>query len=381
MQIDVLELSDPNQPLPAELTAGADNHTLVVVFASPALCGNPVVLDRLRTAFPRSTMTGCSTAGEIIGTSLRDHTAVLGVLRFRDVVLHTASAPVWDLSGSFDAGQAVALQLADPALRALLVFSDGTQVNGSELVRGLRSSVDDNVVISGGLAGDGGRFERTYVIDGGEPRSATVTAVGLYGDSLIVGHGSRSGWHTFGLERTITAATGNVLHELDGRPALDLYCDYLGDLVAGLPASALLFPLAVRVPGQPEPLVRTVLGVDHDARSLTFAGDMPVGGRAQLMRANLDRLVDGAAEAAEATTMRMPSDAGPSLTLAISCVGRRLVLGERTEEELEAVADGLPAGHQLMGFYSYGELSPHATGRCELHNQTMTLTTFAERCA
>jgi hypothetical protein len=59
-------------------------------------------------------------------------------------------------------------------------------------------------------------------------------------------------------------------------------------------------------------------------------------------------------------------------------VGRRLVLGSRTEEEIEATLEVLPKGTQQIGFYSYGEISPYTAGTCDLHNQTMTLTTLSE---
>jgi hypothetical protein len=195
-----------------------------------------------------------------------------------------------------------------------------------------------------------------------------------------VGHGSKGGWDIFGPERLVTRAEGNVLYELDGRPALELYKSYLGDRAAGLPATGLLFPLSLRSgeEGDERRLVRTILAVDEAAQSLTFAGDIPTGSRVQLMRANFDRLVEGAASAAAMTALRGAAE-GPVLSVAISCVGRRLVLGERTEEETEATLEALPPGAQQVGFYSYGELSPFAAGRCDLHNQTMTLTTLWER--
>ena len=112
---------------------------------------------------------------------------------------------------------------------------------------------------------------------------------------------------------------------------------------------------------------------------MTFAGEIPQGAMASLMHANLDRLIQGASQAA--TNGRHTSDPNePTLAIAISCVGRRLVLGERTEEEIEATLDALPAGTSQIGFYSYGELCPqHGASCCDLHNQTMTLTTISER--
>ena len=73
-----------------------------------------------------------------------------------------------------------------------------------------------------------------------------MVAVGLYGEHVKLGHGSKGGWDTFGPERIVTKSDGNVLYELDDKPALALYKEYLGDRAAGLPGSALLFPLALR---------------------------------------------------------------------------------------------------------------------------------------
>lgn len=274
----------------------------------------------------------------------------------------------------------LAEQLTREDLKAILVLSDGLNVNGSELVKGFNSALPESVVVTGGLAGDGDRFKRTWVVGEGRPRSGIVSAVALYGDHVSVGHGSKGGWDLFGPERRVTRSRGNVLHELDGRPALALYKQYLGERASGLPATALLFPLALRAgSADKKVVVRTVLSVDETDQSMTFAGDIPQGHLAQLMRANFERLIEGASLAAASTLPPPGSQAAQTLAIAISCVGRRLVLGERTEEEIEATLTGLPAGTKQIGFYSYGEISPYTTGHCDLHNQTMTLTTISER--
>jgi len=258
------------------------------------------------------------------------------------------------------------------------VLSDGLQVNGSELVRGMNSILPASVTVTGGLAGDGDRFKRTWVIADRRLTPGFVAAVGLYGDAVRVGHGSKGGWDAFGVERRVTRSRGNVLFELDGRPALQLYKEYLGERASGLPAAGLLFPLTLRsAPSDDKRLVRTILAVDEATQSMTFAGDIPEGYYAQLMCANFDRLIQGASEAALSTGNRVATGPAP-LAIAISCVGRRLVLGERAEEETEATLEVLPPGTRQIGFYSYGEISPYTTGHCDLHNQTMTLTTISE---
>ena len=233
--------------------------------------------------------------------------------------------------------------------------------------------------MTGGLAGDGERFEETLVFVGGEPRVGLIAAIGLYGDRLRVGFGSLGGWDPFGPDRLITRSEGNVLFELDGKSALGLYKTYLGEYARDLPASALLFPLALRREGESQsPVVRTILSIDDEAESMTFAGDMPQGEYARLMKANFERLIDGATLAAKTSVETLGAET-PELALLISCVGRRMVLKQRTEEEVETVREVLGTRAVLAGFYSYGEISPFApSARCELHNQTMTITTLSE---
>jgi hypothetical protein len=303
----------------------------------------------------------------------------VAVIQFQYTSIVNTSTPVPSIEDSFNTGKTIAHQLNDPSLRAIFVLSDGLKVNGSELVRGLNAVLPDSVVVTGGLAGDGDRFKRTWVIKDGALHSGLVSAVGLYGDHLKISHGSRGGWDIFGPERLITRSKSNILYELDGKPALQLYKEYLGDEAAALPATAFYFPLALRAnTSDHKQVVRTVLAIDEVNQAIISAGDIPQGYLAQLMRGNFDHLIDGATEAATMTRSQLP-DALPLLSIAISCVGRRLVLGERTEEELEALFEVLPEGTQQIGFYSYGEISPYdSRGRCNLHNQTMALTTITE---
>ncbi|MFO0705732.1 MAG: FIST N-terminal domain-containing protein [Nitrospira sp.] len=353
-------------------------QTLVILFGPSHLLTDPAPLTSVLSAYAGAAVVGCSSSGEIFGTQVQDDTLVVGVLEFAQTTVRTASAPVTDAGQSFQAAQAIATQLLDPSLQGLLILSDGLKVNGSELIRGLNSKLPPTILVTGGLAGDGDRFKQTWVLHNDRPVSGYVTAVGFYGPAVRLTHGSKGGWDLFGPERLITRSQGNVLYELNRKPALHLYKEYLGDLAGGLPGSALHFPLAIRSnPQDPKRLVRTILAIDEAEQSLTFAGDMPEGHYAQFMRANFDRLIQGASEAATSATARSAADS-PTLSIAISCVGRRIVLGERTEEEVEAVFDVLPKDAAQIGFYSYGEISPYTTGQCDLHNQTMTLTTISE---
>ncbi|MCB0873547.1 MAG: FIST C-terminal domain-containing protein [Thermoleophilia bacterium] len=356
-------------------------QTLVIAFGAPEFGGGPGPLRELLDAYRESHVLGCSTAGEISGDQVSDGSIVAAICRFDEATLRSASARCETPEDSFDTGQRIGADLAADDLRAVFVLSDGLGVNGSELARGLAAAVPDGVAVTGGLAGDGNRFEATWVLGQDGPVPLAVSAIAFYGDRVDVGVGCQGGWDPFGPERLVTASRGNVLHTLDGRPALSLYKEYLGDLASGLPATALLFPLALRRSSDDETTVtRTILAIDEDEESLTFAGDIPEGSYVQLMRANVERLVTGAERAAAEVVVDAASPS-PLLSIGISCVGRRLVLGERTEEELEAVLTELPPQTTQVGFYSYGEISSLISGRCDLHNQSMTVTTIRERAA
>jgi hypothetical protein len=354
-------------------------ETLVIVFGASSFASDPKPLAELGAEFPRSHCIGCSTSGEIFGPSLTDETLVVAIVKLERSEVSTACASVREPADSFEVGRGLAQRLSRRDLKAVLVLSDGLRVNGSDLVRGFNSALPSSVVVTGGLAGDGDKFKNTWVLGENKPRSGLVSAVGFYGEHVRVGHGSKGGWDIFGPERLVTRSEGNVLYQVDGKPALQLYKQYLGERAKGLPATALLFPLALRVDGRDtKVLVRTVLSIDEEAQSLTFAGNIPEGHLAQLMRANLERLIEGASKAASLTRFDEADEQGDSLAIAISCVGRRLVLGERTEEEIEATLGELSARTKQIGFYSYGEISPFESGHADLHNQTMTLTTISE---
>lgn len=354
------------------------SQTLVIVFAAPEYLTIQEPLQQLKRAYPQSIIVGCSTGGEILGSEIMDRSIVVAVMKFKMTKLTQVFLDTSSVDGSFAAAVNIANQLDSKDLRGFFVLSDGLNVNGSELVKGFNSVFSEQVIVTGGLAADGDRFKHTWVIANGKIQSNIVVGVGFYGDNIRIGHGSKGGWYTFGQERIITKSKNNILYELDNKPALLLYKEYLGERAKGLPATGLLFPLSIRANRQDsKELVRTILAIDEATQSITFAGDMPTGYQAQLMRANFDRLVTAASDAAIDAAANQ-KNANPGLAIAISCIGRRLLLGEYTEEETEAALYSLPKGVQQIGFYSYGEISPYLRGYCDLHNQTMTITTLSE---
>ena len=360
-----------------------ENPDLVLYFGSREMLADGARYQELRANFPKACLMGCTTGGQIHGDELDDDLNAIA-LRFDTTKIRAASVEINDASDSRRCGEEIGRKLAAGDLAGVFVLSDGLNVNGSELVAGINTQVG-NVSITGGLAGDGAQFVETLVGIDSPPRKQMIAAIGFYGKAIKIGHGSAGGWDVFGPKRQITRAKGNVLLELDGGPALDLYSKYLGeDEVKGLPGSALFFPLQIHDPNRPDhQIVRTVLAVDRDTKSMTFAGDMPEGWVAQLMKGSFNRLADGAGDAAQQARDGLEGCRDNNgVAILISCIGRRLLMGQRALDEVEAAGAVLGSKLRRLGFYSYGEISPHAvSGICELHNQTMTVTTITEEAA
>ncbi len=361
---------------PSELNAG--KCQLVLVFGSSDSIVKPEIYQHLKSLYSNADIIFSSTSGEILGDSVFDNSAVVTAIEFEKTNVRTVKTNIKRHSNSFETGRFLMDQLSGDDLNCVFVISDGTFINGSELVSGLNKNNKHNVPVTGGLAGDAARFEKTFTGVNEIPAQGNVSAIGFYGKDILIGHGSLGGWDEFGQERTITRSDKNVLYEIDHKNALDLYKEYLGEYVDELPGSALLFPLSLRVNGGDKNLVRTILSINEEEKSMTFAGNLPEGGKVRLMKANFDKIIDASSKAATNSFNSLKNNS-PGLAILISCVGRKLILQERTYEELEAAKEILGADTAITGFYSYGEISPFSEStQCELHNQTMTITTFTE---
>ena len=379
MRIEQRQWTQSRSWMPEPLGMLGESAQLVMLFGATAILKEQRLVEHVKETYPNAHIFGCSTAGEICGTQVTDDSLVSTAVSFEHTRVRGGRIRLAQTENSFQAGESL-MQFLDPeGLIHVMVFSDGLSVNGSDLVRGLTRHLPPNVTVTGGLAGDGDRFCETLAFWDSLPEKDTIAVLGLYGNRLKVGYGSLGGWDPFGPERLITRSEGNVLYELDGSSALELYKKYLGEHSKGLPATGLFFPLSVRTKAGETGVVRTILSVNEEQQSLTFAGDVPQGAYARLMKANFDRLIDGAVGAAQ-TSYQAIGSTSPELAILISCIGRKLVLRQRIEEEVEGVRSILGERTILTGFYSYGEISPFAPdAKCELHNQTMTITTFSEK--
>lgn len=328
---------------------------------------------------------GCSTCGEILSDGIQENSLVLTGVHFEGhTTLRQAQAQVESPSEVEKAGEKIGQKLHEENLKFVFVLGLGVNFNGSALIRGMKKHLNKDVVITGGLAGDNGHFKKTFTINNDKISDSSIVAIGFYGNDLEIGYGSIGGWQPFGPTRKVTKAKDNILYQIDGQSALSIYKKYLGKKALDLPASGLLYPLAILDKDNPKSvgLIRTLLNIDEKNESLILAGDIPSDSILQLMHSRVDGLIHGAQKAAE-QAFHMASDTSNSednLAILISCVGRKLAMGEETEEEVFSIKDVLGPSSTLSGFYSYGEIAPlRNPDDCRLHNQTMTVTYLREK--
>ncbi|MEN8146650.1 MAG: FIST N-terminal domain-containing protein [Campylobacterota bacterium] len=376
MKIETLSYNNDNWQINDEIFTNKDDVQLVLAFGDTDLFSDAKHYEHLRLQYPKAKIVGSSSAGHLQGVQLSQSGIVASAISFKnaDVKLNVID---------FEAGddlEAVAQELVaalpDEGLRSVFIISDGLYMNGTSLAGGVNAA-KPNVLITGGLAGDGARFEKTFVMANAAPKEKRIAALGFYGESLHVSSGCSAGWNEFGAERVITRSEANVVYEIDNEPALELYKRYLGDEAKDLPGSGLHFPLSIRKNEEDKGIIRTILAVDEERQSLTFAGDVPEGCLARLMKTNIDGIIDASTVAAKEIVQK---NAKSALGLVVSCIGRKLVMKDLTDEELETIEETVGSNVYLTGFYSYGELAPFSNDvlSCRLHNQTMTLTVMYE---
>ncbi|MDN3667407.1 FIST signal transduction protein [Algibacter miyuki] len=353
-------------------------NPLVLAFGNRYLLESPTIYNEIRTLFPDGHIVFGSTCGDIAGNTVDDESISITAIEFEKSTFSIKTSNILNTEmDSFKTGNNLIKQFPSEGLKFVYVISEGSFVNGSQLTKGMNAAAENATLITGGLCGDEARFEKTLASYNENPKEGELIAIGFYGETLEVTFSIHGGWTPFGPERIVTKSKGNMLYELDNQPALDLYKKYLGDKSKELPGAALLYPLNVKSSDESQSIVRSILNIDEAENAMILAGDIPENSKVQLMMTNVDNIANASERAArQALELRAKK---PELALLVSCIGRKLVLDQRVEEEIEEVVNVVGDDITISGFYSYGEIAPfHGENNCQLHNQTMTITLISE---
>ena len=327
----------------------------------------------LKKLYPNAHIVGCTSAGNILDTSIDEYPVVASAVSFKSARLSVKCKYINPNTLSEDT-KFLVNELDKKDLKHIFFLAPG-MINGSEIIKGLK--LKNNITVTGGLAGDRSIFKDTYQFFDGEKGKNLAVVVGFYGKSIHIGIGCETGWKEFGASRIVTKSYKNTVYEIDHKPAVELYEKYLGDTIYDHLSSTLRFPLSVRDSLEDKNKVtRTIMSINQD-KSLVFAGNIREGSIVRLMKTNVSNVLDGAFLSAKKIR---PYNNKRSLALIISCISRRSVLKQFCDEEIEIVQDILTPSAQTIGFYSYGEIAPFSNDLSKplLHNQTMTITTIYE---
>ena len=375
MKIDSLKCIDDSWQVSESQIDNKEDANIVFLFGDSDAVKSASNFEAVKAMYPNADIVGTSSSGNIQGIEISDAVIIGTAVQFEKA---RTEISIVDFTSADDVEQqagAMIDQLPKENLKHVFVLSEGLLINGSDLVRGLNSKAI-GFTISGGMAGDGERFETTLIIANEVARKNRAVAIGFYGD-VTISTAYHAGWSPFGDDKIVTKSRKNVLLELNNRPALEIYKEYLGEFAEDLPYSGMRFPLNIKANEESDPVIRTLLAIDEEENSIIFAGDIPEGYIARLMKPDMDVLIDGSEVFTKDISI---PNTNTALGLTVSCVGRRVVMKELIEEELESINEVLGDNVYLSGFYSYGEISPFHDDQqtCQLHNQTITLTAVYE---
>lgn len=374
MIIDSLIYRDNNWQISDKNIIDDTKASIVFLFGDSNLIKSDASYNELHSKYPNAHIVGSSSSGNISGVEISNSPIVASAVQLEKGYVDVSIVDFLSKEDVEQKAKTMIEKLPKTNLQHIFVLSEGLNINGSDLMRGINNN---DISVSGGMAGDGDRFQETWVVANEPAKQNRAVAIGFYGEALAINCGYHGGWSPFGAEQKVTCSAGNVLFELDGQPALDLYKEYLGDFADDLPYSGMRFPLSIKASEDSNEVIRTLLAINEEDKSITFAGDVPEGYIARLMKPEIDILIDGAKSITDHFNNRNTDTA---LALVVSCVGRRIVMKQLAEEELEVIADTLGENVHIIGFYSYGEIAPFHDDllQCQLHNQTLTLTSIYE---
>lgn len=347
---------------------------LVFVFGSVGILETPNFYSVLKDSFPNAHICGASCGSSILSESLVSDQCTILAIQFKAAQVRNLKVKISDRHDVDGVIHEIHKHFPLNNLKGLCILVDGFAINSGGLISNLTKKFP-SVPIFGGLASDGDAMITSCVMNNGIGEKGIISVSGFYGESLSISTALAGGWQRFGPERLITKSHDNILEEIDGKKAVQLYKEHLQKEHLNLPHDGLMLPLSVYPKDHPElGKTRSVIGITDDEKALVFAGDVPKGHQARFMTSSIQSLCRGAEEAV--ATLKPNGD---GFAIAFSCIGHHMFLSSMTEDELDVLTGCLGPNIPLVGFYSNGEICPIG-GKHEsaLHNQTTAIALITE---
>jgi hypothetical protein len=324
----------------------------------------------LDDAWPGIALIGCTTVGECSSRlGFRDDSAAL-ILLGSDTVEITAGLGR-DLSKDIDAACAQAIAAASAKttkpLRLCITLPESLTISAQQVVESLRQTLGAEVPLLGGTAGDAFKLTGTHQFCGREVCSDSVPVL-LFSGPLVYSVAVASGWKPMGEPGLVTRSEGSLVHEIDGRPAIDFYRQHLGAQAIPGPEN----PLAVLDELGAVACLRANAGQVRESGAINYLGDVREGAMVQITVADRAAILEGCRKSISKAFADYPHGKTPAVALLFSCAARKVMLGTRTGEEIGIVESVIGSEIPVCGFYGYGEIGPLDTKDPEskYHNET-----------
>lgn len=344
---------------------------------------HPLVLKTANNLLGDVPILGCSTLGILTNRGIFKHGfAILLIALDKQMFLNVAAVKDVDKKTSFLAGRDLGEKLLygckNVRRNLSIIFSDGLICDVTNLINGLQENLGKSFPLIGAGASDNFTYQRTFQYFSKEMLSDSSCGV-LFGGGINFGHGIKHGWKALGKIRYVTSSQGNVIKEIDGRPAVKLYEDYLAkdamELGRELRRISIFYPIGIYLPGEKEYLLRNIISIREDG-SLVTQGDIPQESRIRLMIGTKESCLEATAGACADAKKNLFGQKA-KLVIVFDSASRFSLLGRQHVRELEIIKDSFGDETPLIGIYTYGEQAPlkslNYLGRSYCHNQSINV--------
>lgn len=313
--------------------------------------------------FPLSSLIGSTTDGEIKDGQVSIDTTIISFTIFEKANLKTYISDQFE--NYFQAGIGLATNIIEKDSKVIISFIDGLLGNGEEYLNGI-NSINSEIIVAGGLAGDNGTFTQTYVFTKDNIYEKGVVGVSLNSSDLKVFTDYGFDWLPIGQKLKITKADKNRVYTIDDKTAVETYSYYLGsDISEQLPNIGIEFPLILKKDGIE--IARAVIGKNDDG-SLVFAGNLQEGDEVRFGYGNADKILSKTQHHID----KLYNQPIQSIFI-YSCMARRRFMPEKIENETLIYNQISPTS----GFFTYGEFFSTDKSK-KLLNESMTLLALSE---
>ena len=320
------------------------------------------VIKNLISLIPQCKIIGATAAGEILNGKIFENKCILSISVFEKTVINTIL--IKEKISNFNKGVEIARKLISQDTKAIISFGD-TSIDGQAFLDGI-NSIDNKIVISGGIAGNSNSTDETYVFTENGVEKDSVVAAALNSKDLYVNNESNLNWVPIGKEYEVTEAEGNVIKSIDNISAQEFYGKYLGinnnEQIARIGAK---FPLMIKRNNRymGNPVMKSV-----NNKEIIVSSKINIGEKIRIGYGDFREILMGSKSVYDKIKNH------PSESLFIySCDSRKKFLKEIAAEEIAPIS----GDSSTSGFYTFGEFN-HVNNENIFYTETMTILVLSE---